>query len=80
MFDRVLMVCTGNICRSPMAQVLLADALKKRGIDVAVESAGLGALVGHPADPIAVKLMQARGLDLSGHRGRQLTREIIRSF
>jgi len=63
-----------------MAQVLLAAALKKRGIDVAVESAGLGALVGHPADPIAVKLMQARGLDLSGHRGRQLTREIIRSF
>jgi protein-tyrosine phosphatase len=74
------MVCTGNICRSPMAQVLLAAALKKRGIDVAVESAGLGALIGHVADPIAVKLMQARGLDLSGHRGRQLTREIIRSF
>jgi len=63
-----------------MAQVLLAAALKKRGIDAAVESAGLGALVGHAADPIAVKLMQSRGLDLSGHRGRQLTREIIRSF
>ena len=63
-----------------MAQVLLAAALEKRAIDVAVESAGLGALVGHPADPIAVKLMQARGLDLSGHRGRQLTTEIIRSF
>jgi protein-tyrosine phosphatase len=80
MFDRVLMVCTGNICRSPMAQVLLADSLKKRGLDVVVESAGLGALVGHPADPIAVKLMEARGLDLSSHRARQLTREIIRSF
>ena len=63
-----------------MAQVLLAHALKQRGRDVVVESAGLGALVGHAADPIAVKLMQARGLDLSSHCGRQLTREIIRSF
>jgi protein-tyrosine phosphatase len=74
------MVCTGNICRSPMAQVLLADALEKRGVDAVVESAGLGALVGKPADPIALQLMQARGLDLSGHRARQITREIIRAF
>src|SRR2546423_15146280 len=80
MFDRVLMVCTGNICRSPMAEVLLAQALKRRGVDVVVESAGLGALVGRGADPLALQLMKARGLDLGSHRARQLTREIIRSF
>ena len=80
MFNRVLMVCTGNICRSPMAQVLLEQALKQRGLDIVVESAGLGALVGRAADPLAIQLMEARGLDLKAHRARQLTREIIRSF
>ena len=80
MFNRVLMVCTGNICRSPMAQVLLEQALKQRGLDIVVESAGLGALVGRAADPLAIQLMEARGLDLKTHRARQLTREIIRSF
>src|SRR4051795_10625813 len=69
-FDRVLMVCTGNICRSPMAQVLLEQALRKRGFDVRVESAGLGALVGRGADPMAMQLMEKRGLDLKTHRAR----------
>jgi protein-tyrosine phosphatase len=63
-----------------MAQVLLARSLKERGIDAVVESAGLGALVGAPADPLAVALMTARGLDLRGHRARQLTAEMVRSF
>jgi protein-tyrosine phosphatase len=77
-FKRVLMVCTGNICRSPMAEVLLARRLRDRGLSTAVQSAGLGALVGCPADPIACALMSARGLDLGSHRARQLTREMIR--
>jgi protein-tyrosine phosphatase len=77
-FKRVLMVCTGNICRSPMAEVLLARKLRDRGLSTTVESAGLGALVGWPADPIACALMKARGLDLGSHRARQLTREMIR--
>jgi protein-tyrosine phosphatase len=71
------MVCTGNICRSPMAEVLLADRLRKLGLEANVSSAGLRAMVGAPADPLAVELMQQRGLDLSAHRGRQLSREII---
>jgi protein-tyrosine phosphatase len=78
--NRILMVCTGNICRSPMAQVLLAQRLSGRGVQAVVESAGLGALVGRPADPLAQQLMQARGLDLGSHRARQLSRELIRSF
>ncbi len=61
-----------------MAEVLLARRLRERGLSTAVESAGLGALTGCPADPIACALMTERGLDLGPHRARQLTREMIR--
>jgi len=74
------MVCAGNICRSPMAEALLAERLRRRGISTIVESAGITALVGHPADAAAEELMRERGLDLSGHRGRQLTTDLVRSF
>lgn len=65
----VLVICIGNICRSPMGQALLARALPQ----LHVSSAGMGALVGHPADPISAALMAQRGLDLGPHRGRQVT-------
>ncbi|WP_175693404.1 low molecular weight protein-tyrosine-phosphatase [Burkholderia ambifaria] len=65
----LLVVCVGNICRSPMAQALFRARLP--GIDV--QSAGLGALVGHPAEPFAVALMRERGLDIAAHRARLLT-------
>jgi protein-tyrosine phosphatase len=76
MLERVLMVCTGNVCRSPMAEALLRErfAARARGT---VESAGITALVGRPADPFAVELLAARGIDLSAHRARQLTPEMI---
>ncbi|QRF60647.1 low molecular weight protein-tyrosine-phosphatase [Variovorax paradoxus] len=65
----VLVVCIGNICRSPMGEALLAAALP----DLNVRSAGVGALVGQPADPLACALMAERGLNIEGHRARQLT-------
>jgi protein-tyrosine phosphatase len=73
------MVCTGNICRSPMAEALLGSRLRQRGADPVVSSAGIAALVGSPADPIAVELMRERGLDLAAHRARQLTPELVRA-
>lgn len=76
MFNSVLVVCVGNICRSPMGAVVAKHLLPA----ARVESAGLGALVGKPADPIAQVLMQERGLDLADHRARQLTPEIVRDF
>ncbi len=79
MFGSILMVCVGNVCRSPMAAAVLADRLARRGVVATVESAGIAALVGRPAEPIARALLAERGLDLSGHRARQLTPELVRA-
>jgi len=65
----ILTLCIGNICRSPLAEALLARELPTHR----VWSAGLGALVGHPADPTSVQIGLEQGLDLSGHRAQQIT-------
>ena len=59
-----------------MGEVLLAHALAERGIRVS--SAGLGALIGHPADPISCALMEEAGLSLADHRARQISSELVR--
>ncbi len=71
LFDPVLVLCTGNICRSPMAAALLHRALADDGASIDVDSAGLGAVVDAHADPLAIELMGESGLDIGGHRGRQ---------
>ncbi|WP_256201564.1 MULTISPECIES: low molecular weight protein-tyrosine-phosphatase [Nitrosomonas] len=73
-----MIVCTGNICRSPMAEGILQHALPLAGkTDHSVSSAGLGALTGHEADPIACQLMAQKGMDISAHRARQLADSMI---
>lgn len=76
MIDRVLVVCVGNICRSPMAEALLRARLGRRP-RFTVSSAGVSALVGHPADPAALELMRLRGIDITGHRARQVTPDLV---
>lgn len=78
MFDSVLILCTGNICRSPMAAGLLQHAVHLHSGDPQVNSAGLRALTGVPPDPIAVGLLAQRGIDISGHRAVQATEEMLR--
>jgi protein-tyrosine phosphatase len=77
MIHNVLVVCIGNICRSPIGEALLAEKLRLTHPDVRVSSAGLNAMVNHPADPTSLALMQARGIDISAHRARQITSEIL---
>jgi protein-tyrosine phosphatase len=64
----VLLVCTANVCRSPMAEVLWRRAAGDRPRGAAVASCGLEAEPGRPADPTCVELMAQRGLDLEDHR------------
>jgi protein-tyrosine phosphatase len=71
----ILIVCVGNICRSPMAEALLRERLGNRN----VSSAGLSAVIGHGADPHAVALMGERGIDISEHRARQLVDPVSRN-
>ncbi len=60
-----------------MAEALLREELAKTGEGYDVQSAGLGALVGHPADETAQKLMRRIGIDISGHRARQLDSDLV---
>lgn len=77
---RVLFVCTGNTCRSPMAASLLERTLEQSGLrDIEVLSAGIGAWEGAPASEGAYLVMLEDGLDLSAHRARLLTPELIES-
>ena len=78
MIRSVLFVCTGNICRSPLAEVLLRHALGDRGVEgIDVSSAGTGAWDGAPASEGAYLVGVESGLDLSSHRARLLTRDLV---
>jgi protein-tyrosine phosphatase len=73
MFERFLVVCTGNICRSPIAEALLRAALPGK----TVLSAGTAAMVGDGAHPLSVQVAAEHGLALDDHRAQQLTLPLL---
>jgi RpiB/LacA/LacB family sugar-phosphate isomerase len=74
----ILFLCTGNICRSPMAEGLFRNAVKGRG-DFRVVSAGLGAVDGQQPTNHSVQAMKEIGIDIASQRSRALTAELVRS-
>lgn len=74
--DSILVVCVGNICRSPLGERLLAAKLSAAGLDVKVSSAGIAAMTGQAADPDTTAVAQARDVALDGHIARQFTHQI----
>ncbi|HIF9343127.1 TPA: low molecular weight phosphotyrosine protein phosphatase [Photobacterium damselae] len=80
MFNNILVVCVGNICRSPSGERILQTLLPNKNI----VSAGVGAeksgLVGKPADKMAAAVAEDHGYSLEGHRAQQLTADLARQF
>lgn len=72
---RLLTVCTGNICRSPAVERMLAAAL---GPTVIASSAGTAALAGEPMDPPMGRLVSALGVDVGGFAARHVTERLLR--
>jgi len=72
----ILFVCTGNICRSPMAEAFFNYYTGKTDLFRAI-SAGIGTIDGQPASPNAIQAMQQVGIDISNHRSRQITAELV---
>ena len=75
MFQNILIVCVGNICRSPAAEALLANKLEGKGLTIS--SAGIGALVGNPMDKTAHEVLNDHGVEHTAHRARQVDSEML---
>lgn len=76
--SKILIVCVGNICRSPMGEAVLKQALAFNGRNnIQVSSAGINALVGYPPSETSQRLMANRKIDISSYRARQLTERLI---
>ncbi|WP_413725051.1 low molecular weight protein-tyrosine-phosphatase [Sodalis sp. RH16] len=76
MFESILVVCTGNICRSPIAERLLLKAMPTKNIS----SAGVAALVGKSVDSSAIQIAEKHGLSLADHVGVQFTSDLARKY
>jgi protein-tyrosine phosphatase len=79
MTAKILMVCLGNICRSPLAEGILKSKLSKK--DFIVDSAGTGDWhIGHAPDPRSIRVAKKYGLDISNLKGRQFSEKDFHDF
>ena len=77
----ILMVCLGNICRSPLAEGILKEKCKKAGLNWKVESAGTNGLhTGEPPHPLSQKVAKMNGIDISGQQSKMLVKEDFGRF
>ena len=72
--QNILVVCVGNICRSPMAEYFL----KREYPELYIESAGISGLIGHSADQKAILCMQRLSIDMQPHIAKKLNAELIK--
>lgn len=80
MINSILFVCSGNTCRSPMAQAIAETMFRKAGSgleSIKVMSAGIAAVDGQPASANAIEAMREMGMDISRHRSRMLNGELV---
>ena len=74
---QVIFICSGNICRSPMAEMLLRERIEKRSLDLETSSAGTLGIEDHAANPDAVTAAAEVALDLQDHRSRGISHELL---
>jgi len=78
---KVLMVCLGNICRSPLAEGILSRMAEEAGLSWEVDSAGTGSWhIGQQPDPRSIAIAREKGLDITHQRGRQFDQEDFDRF
>lgn len=78
---KVLMVCLGNICRSPLAEGILQEKVNKAGLNWVVDSAGTNHYhTGDPPHPLSQKVALANGIDITQQRARRFTTEDLNQF
>lgn len=74
----ILFVCTGNTCRSSMAEGIFKDLIKDSQKNIQISSAGISAFEGDRANEKSIKVLREKGIDISQHKARQLTLDMIK--
>ncbi len=74
---KILFVCTGNSCRSPMAAALFQKMAKSEGLDVEVKSCGTATLSGLSASKPAIEVLRREGIDISGHKAVPVNSQLV---